>query len=88
MRGQLGGNLTAMRITDVLVDVGAAGRFTGSGSVQRGPDDKGLGTAEFALHTDRFDLKQVHGSMKATKIAGDIKLANAKDTQTLDVNLA
>jgi translocation and assembly module TamB len=88
MRGQLGGSLTAMRITDVLIDVGGAGRFTGSGSVQRGPDEKGLGTAEFALHTDRFDLKQVHGSMKPTKIAGDIKVANTKDTQTLDVNLS
>jgi translocation and assembly module TamB len=88
MRGQLGGSLNAMRITDVLIDVGAAGRFTGSGSVQRGPDEKGLGTAEFALHTDRFDLKQVHGSMKPTKIAGDIKVANTKDTQTLDVNLS
>ncbi len=88
MRGQLGGSLTAMRITDVLIDVGSAGRFTGSGSVQRGPDDKGLGTAEFALHTDRFDLHDVHGSMKPTKIAGDIKVANTKDTQTLDVNLS
>jgi translocation and assembly module TamB len=87
MRGQLGGNLSAMRITDVLIDVGGAGRFTGSGSVQRGPDEKGLGTAEFALHTDRFDLHQVYGSMKPTKIAGDVKVANTKDTQTLDVNL-
>lgn len=87
MRGQLGGSLSAMRITDVLVDVGNAGRFTGSGSVQHGPDEKGLGTAEFALHTDRFDLKQVHGSMKPTKIAGDIRVANTKDKQTLDVNL-
>ncbi len=88
MRGQLGGSLTAMRITDVLIDVGSAGRFTGSGSVQRGPDEQGLGTAEFALHTDRFDLHDVYGSMKPTKIAGDIKVANTKDTQTLDVNLA
>ncbi len=88
MRGQLGGSLSAMRISDVLIDVGSAGRFTGSGSVQRGPDETGLGTAEFALHTDRFDLKQVHGSMKPTKIAGDITVANTKDTQTLDVNLS
>ncbi|SDD97968.1 translocation and assembly module TamB [Massilia sp. PDC64] len=88
MRGQLGGSLTAMRITDVLIDVGSAGRFTGSGSVQRGPDEKGLGTAEFALHTDRFDLHDVYGSMKPTKIAGDIRVANTKDTQTLDVNLS
>lgn len=88
LRGRLGGSLTAMRITDVLIDVGAAGRFTGSGSVQRGPDEQGIGTAQFALHTDRFDLHQVYGSMKPTKIAGDLKVANTKDTQTLDVNLA
>ncbi|WP_440964678.1 translocation/assembly module TamB domain-containing protein [Massilia sp. GER05] len=88
MRGQLGGSLTSMRITDVLIDVGSAGRFTGSGSVQRGPDEQGLGTAEFALHTDRFDLHDVYGSMKPTQIAGDIKVANTKDTQTLDVNLS
>lgn len=88
MRGRLGGSLTAMRITDVLIDVGAAGRFTGSGSVQRGPDEQGIGTAQFALHTDRFDLHQVYGSMKPTKIAGDLTVANTKDTQTLDVNLA
>jgi len=88
MRGQLGGSLTSMRITDVLIDVGSAGRFTGSGSVQRGPDEKGLGTAEFALHTDRFDLHDVYGSMKPTQIAGDIKVANTENTQTLDVNLS
>jgi len=87
MRGQLGGNLAAMRITDVLLDLGAAGKFTGSGSVQRGPDEKGIGTAEFALHTDRIDLKRIHGSMKTTAIAGDLRVANTKDTQTLNVNL-
>jgi translocation and assembly module TamB len=87
MRGQLGGNLSAMKITDVLLDLGGAGRFTGSGSVERGPDEKGIGTAQFALHTDRIDLKQIHGSMKKTAIAGDLKVANTQDTQTLNVNL-
>ncbi|MBD8529646.1 MULTISPECIES: translocation/assembly module TamB domain-containing protein [unclassified Massilia] len=94
-RGQLGGNLDAMRISDVLLDFGAAGRFTGSGSVQRGGDkdnvkeqsDEGLGTANFALHTDSFDLKGIHGSMKPTKIAGDIAVANVGKVQTLDVRL-
>jgi translocation and assembly module TamB len=88
MHGALGGNLSALRIADVLLDLGGAGRFTGAGGVQRGPDEKGLGTAAFTLHTDRFDLQQVYGSMKPTKIAGDIKVANTQDTQTLDVNLA
>jgi translocation and assembly module TamB len=87
MRGQLGGSLASMKITDVLLDLGGAGRFTGSGSVERGPDEKGIGTAQFALHTDRIDLKQIHGSMKKTAIAGDLRIANTQDTQTLNVNL-
>jgi translocation and assembly module TamB len=87
MRGQLGGNLSSMKISDVLLDLGGAGRFTGSGSVERGADEKGIGTARFALHTDRIDLKQIHGSMKKTAIAGDLSVANTQDTQTLNVNL-
>jgi translocation and assembly module TamB len=87
MRGKLGGNLSSMKIGDVLLDLGGAGRFTGSGSVERGADDKGIGTARFALHTDRIDLKQIHGSMKKTAIAGDLTVANTQDTQTLNVNL-
>ena len=87
MRGQLGGNLDAMKISDVLLDLGGAGSFTGSGSVDRGPEEKGIGTARFALHTDRIDLKQIYGSMKTTAIAGDLTVANTQDTQTLNVNL-
>jgi translocation and assembly module TamB len=88
MRGKLGGNLAALRVSDVLVDFGAAGKFTGSGAVERTKADTGLGTAEFVLHTDRLDLKGLHSRMKATSIAGDIKLANAGDTQTLIARLA
>ncbi len=87
MRGQLGGNLSSMKIADLLLDLGGAGRFTGSGSVDRAADEKGIGTARFALHTDRIDLKQIHGSMKKTAIAGDLSVANTQDTQTLNVNL-
>jgi translocation and assembly module TamB len=86
-RGQLGGDLSAMRINDVLLDFGAAGRFTGSGSVEPGKDKEAPGTANFALHTDRFDLKGIHASMKPTKIAGDIAVANVGKVQSLDVRL-
>ena len=88
MRGQLGGNLSALDISDVLIDLGAAGRFSGKGGVRRGAAEQGIGTAQFTLHTDRFDLQQVVGSMKPTKIAGDLTIANTQDTQTLNVNLA
>ena len=87
MRGDLKGNLAALRISDVLVDFGAAGKFTGSGSVARTKADTGLGSAEFALHTDRLDLKALHSKMKSTRIAGDITLANAGTTQTLSARL-
>lgn len=88
MRGKLGGNLAMLQVSDVLVDFGAGGNFTGSGAVQRTAADTGLGTAEFVLHTDRIDLKSLHSRMKTTKIAGDIKLANAGTTQTLIARLA
>jgi translocation and assembly module TamB len=88
MRGKLGGNLAALQVSEVLVDFGAAGKFSGSGAVQRTKADTGLGNAEFVLHTDRLDLKALHSRMKATKIAGDIKLANAGATQTLIARLA
>jgi translocation and assembly module TamB len=88
MRGKLGGNLAALQASDVLVDFGAAGKFTGSGVVQRSAADTGLGTAQFVLHTDRIDLKSLHSRLKTTRIAGDIKLANAGNTQTLVARLA
>ncbi|MBQ5948216.1 translocation/assembly module TamB domain-containing protein [Massilia sp. ST3] len=88
MRGQLGGSLDALQVSDVLLDFGAAGRFTGTGGVQRGKDEQGIGTARFTLHTERFDLKGIHASMKPTAIRGDIAVINEAARQTLQANLA
>ncbi|MES3023395.1 MAG: translocation/assembly module TamB domain-containing protein [Pseudomonadota bacterium] len=82
LHGELGGTLAALRIGDVLIDLGAAGKFTGTGSL-----NKDMST-NFVLHTDRLDLKGLHGRMKKTAIAGDIKLASAGGTQTLVAQLA
>ncbi|MEO7496452.1 MAG: hypothetical protein ABIT83_18100, partial [Massilia sp.] len=87
MRGQLTGNLTALTISDVLLDFGVAGKFSGGGQLQRSAADSGIGAAQFTLHTDRLDLKNLHSRLKTTSIAGDIKLTNAGDTQTLDALL-
>ena len=87
MRGALTGNLNAMHIADVLVDFGDAGKFTGSGGVQRKEGDAGLPAADFTLHTDRLDVKQLYSAMKATKIAGDIRVTNKGETQTLVTSL-
>ena len=88
MHGALTGNLSALNIADVLVDFGEAGKFTGSGSVQRKDGDAGLGSADFALHTDRLDLKKIYGAVKTTRIAGDIRVTNKGDTQTLETTLS
>ncbi|MDM5179641.1 translocation/assembly module TamB domain-containing protein [Massilia sp. DJPM01] len=87
MRGELKGNLSALEIGAVLIDLGEAGKFTGSGTVARSAADKGLGTASFALHTDGIDMKRLHSRMKSTRIAGDITVANAGNTQTFTTRL-
>ena len=87
MRGALTGNLSALQISGAVIDFGGAGKFTGNGTLDRKTDEQGLGTANFVLHTDRLDLRQLHSRMKATKIAGDIRLQNAGDTQSLTAQL-
>ena len=87
MHGDLAGNLSALEISGAAIDFGGAGKFAGSGTLERADGETGLGTANFLLHTDRLDLKQLHGRLKATKIAGDIRLANAGNTQTLSAQL-
>ncbi|MCE3606483.1 translocation/assembly module TamB domain-containing protein [Massilia sp. P8910] len=87
MRGELKGNLSALDIGAVLIDLGEAGKFTGNGTVARSATDKGIGSASFALHTDGIDIKRIHSRMKSTKIAGDITVANAGNTQTFTTRL-
>ena len=88
MRGDMRGNLMALVFDNAVIDFGGAGKFTGSGTLARQEDQLGLGTANFVLHTDRLDLKQLHSRMKSTKIAGDLALANVGNTQTLSAKLA
>jgi translocation and assembly module TamB len=88
LRARLSGDLSAMSITDVLVDLGAAGQFTGSGSVHRGTKQQGLGRADFVLRTGRLDLHQVHSKIRQTHIAGELELANVDSSQTLGANFA
>jgi translocation and assembly module TamB len=88
MRAELKGTLSALDIGAVLIDLGEAGKFSGSGTLARSAQDQGLGSAAFALHTDGIDLKHLHSRMKSTRIAGDITVANEGTTQTLSTRLA
>ena len=84
----IAGSLDAAQLKDLLIDLGAAGKFNGAASLARTPQDKGLGSATFALHTGGIDLKAIHARLHTTHIAGDIRLANVGFTQTLDAQLA
>ncbi|RFP10040.1 MULTISPECIES: translocation/assembly module TamB domain-containing protein [unclassified Duganella] len=86
--GKLAGTLTASTLENVLLDLGAAGRFTGGGHVKRSGPEAGIDAAQFTLHTDRLDLKNIHSSINKTSVAGDITLASTPAKQTLDARLS
>ncbi len=67
MSGQFKGTLSAPQISEVLIDLGAAGKLAGGATLLQNA------AATFALHTDRLDLKAIHSSLNATHIAGDVK---------------
>lgn len=73
---QLGGKSDAMRIDDLVVDFGAAGKLSGQASLNDGQ-------ATLALHSTRINLKALHGKLKTSAIAGDITLSNPGGTPTL-----
>jgi translocation and assembly module TamB len=86
--GRLEGTLTSSLLDNVLLDLGAAGKFTGGGKVDRSGPDAGIDAADFKLHTDRFDLKDIHTSINKTAIAGDIALTSTPKKQAMTANLA
>jgi translocation and assembly module TamB len=85
--GRLDGTLTASVLDNVLLDLGAAGKFTGGGKVRRSGPDAGIDAADFKLHTDRLDLKAIHGSINKTSVAGDIVLTSTPKQQALNAAL-
>jgi len=80
---QLGGTLDNASLSGLLVDLGAAGTFTGSGKLHRLPQDGGIDTASLQLHTDRLDLRGLHGAAIRTRIAGDISAETKGKRHTL-----
>jgi translocation and assembly module TamB len=86
--GRLDGTLTSSLLDNVLLDLGAAGKFTGGGKVDRSAPEAGIDAATFKLHTDRFDLKDIHSSINKTSVAGDITLTSTPKKQSLSAALA
>lgn len=80
---QLGGTLDNASLSGLLIDLGAAGKFTGSGNLRRLPKDGSIDTASVRLHTDRLDLRGLHGAAISTAIAGDISAETRGKQHTL-----
>ena len=80
LAAQLGGTLDNASLSGLLLDLGAAGKFTGSGALHRLPKDGGIDTASLRLHTERVDLRGLHSAAISTAIAGDI-IAQTKGKQ-------
>jgi translocation and assembly module TamB len=84
VRAGVGGTLDALRLTGMLLDLGAAGRFTGNGQVE--PDQAG-GTARFAMRTDGIDLKALDTRLKSTRITGTVAVASTAQAQSVQADL-
>ncbi|XLZ68064.1 translocation/assembly module TamB domain-containing protein [Massilia sp. SR12] len=76
----LGGTLDNATLSGVQLDLGQAGKFTGSGALRRAAKDGAIDTASLRLHTDRLDLRGLHSTAASSAIAGDIS-AESKGQQ-------
>jgi len=85
---KLGGTLTQATLEDVNIDLGAAGRFIGGGSIHRTGPDAGVDTAAFKLHTTRLDLQSLYSAANKTAIAGEIAVTSAAGKEDLSAALA
>ncbi|MFD2365543.1 translocation/assembly module TamB domain-containing protein [Pseudoduganella sp. GCM10020061] len=85
--GRLGGSLARLELEGMLIDLGAAGKFTGGGAIERGQASRGPGSAVFALRTNGIDLKAIHSKLRQTNIAGTIEVASEGAQQTVRAGL-
>lgn len=81
LRSDLAGTLQGARLDHVLLDLGAAGQFQGSG-------DWEPGNIHLALHTANLNLNGLHGRLRTTHLAGPLTLVQQGLTDRVTANLA
>jgi translocation and assembly module TamB len=81
LRAALRTDLASVQLTDLRVNLGAAGSLSGSGRLA--PD-----RATLALKASRLDLARVHGTLHTTRLAGRIELAGDRAKQSVTADLA
>ena len=75
------GTLSEITASDLLVDLGKGGTVSGSGS-WRGA------TLTLTLQTRNLNLQGLHGKLKRTRLAGDLRIADARGKQRAKLSLA
>jgi translocation and assembly module TamB len=82
---QVGGTLSAAKLTALVLDLGRAGRLHGNGALSR---QHGQVTAALQLGTERLDLHGLHSSASPSAIAGTIRLDSQAGRHTLHAALS
>jgi translocation and assembly module TamB len=80
LRSAFAGGLESLALSDIQLDLGEAGRFAGSGTLQQQH-------LRLDLSTSTFNLHGVHSKLKPTRLAGDLHLGLASDAQSLQAVL-
>lgn len=78
---KLGGNTQTVLLEQLVIDMGAAGQFSGKGKLS-------LDGVDLSLHTGRFDLNGIHSSIRKTAISGNILVSAEGEKQVVTVKLA
>ena len=80
VKGKIGGNVENVLASDVLLDFGKAGQFTGNGQFS---SEK----TEMSLKTSRFDFHEIYSSIRPTHVAGKIVFVDENRKQQFLVQL-
>ncbi|WAW11181.1 translocation/assembly module TamB domain-containing protein [Oxalobacter vibrioformis] len=78
---RMGGNTQIMLLEQLVMDMGAAGQFSGNGRLS-------LDGVDLSLRTGRFDLSGIHSSIRKTAISGNIAVSAEEKKQVMTVKLA
>ncbi len=75
------GELESLALRDLQLDMGEAGRFSGSGELKQRH-------LQLDLSTTTFNLRGMHGKLKATRLAGNLHLGLGIDAQSVQASLS
>lgn len=80
LKARIGGRTDRIVLSDIVLDMGKAGQFTGEGFFS---SEK----SALTLETSRFDLHEINSRIRQTRVAGTVGFVEADDQQEFTVKL-